>query len=135
MSDEEMLGLEELRDLREKEALIELGKLKYDDANRQKVFNEWKGIAEVRNNDIKVEQARLDSNTKNELDEERLAIDKAKAKAENKRFVADLLKIAAAVGIGIGGNYMSYRMDEVHNAYKDLKMEARNLKDKFLGKL
>lgn len=135
MSDEEMMGLEELRDLREKEALIELGKLKYDDANRQKVFNEWKGIAEVRNNDMKVEQARLDSNTKNELDEERLAIDKAKAKAENKRFVADLLKIAAAVGIGIGGNYMSYRMDEMHNAYKDLKMEARNLKDKFLGKL
>jgi len=135
MSDEEMMGLEELRDLREKEALIELGKLKYDDGNRQKVFNEWKGIAEVRNNDMKVEQARLDSNTKNELDEERLAIDKAKVKAENKRFVADLLKIVAAVGIGIGGNYMSYRMDEVHNAYKDLKMEARNLKDKFLGKL
>lgn len=134
MTDDEMMSLEDLRDAREREALVELGKMSFDDANRQKVLNEWRAYAETRNADEKAEQARLDSNAKNEIDEERLAIEKSKVKADNKRFLTDMLKIFAAISIGIGGNYMSYRMDEVHNAYKDLKREALNLKDKFLGK-
>ena len=135
MSDEETMSLEELRDVREKECLIELGKMKFDDSNRTKVLNEWEKYAEARNNDAKADQARLDANAKNELDEARLAIEQAKVKAENKRFWADIAKIFAAAGITAGGNFMCYHMDETRNAYKDLKQGVRNLTDKLLGRL
>lgn len=134
MSDEEMLDIHALHEMREKEILLEIGKLKPEDPNRQKLFSELKILAEIRNADETTDLNRLNNQAKNELEETRLAIDTKKANNETARIWVDLGRIAAAVYTSIRTPFIAYHMEEYSNPYKKMEQSMTKLKDDLMGR-
>lgn len=134
MSDEELLDVKSLYEKREKEVLLELGKMKPDDANYQKLLNQAKTYAEIRNADENTDITRFNNNAKNELEEARIEVDAKKAKNETARIWVDLGRIAAAVYTSIRTPFIAYHMEEYSNPYKKMEQSMTKLKDDLMGR-
>lgn len=134
MSDEELLDVKSLYEKREKEILLELGKMKPEDANYQKLLNQAKTYAEIRNADETADLTRFNNNAKNELEEARIEVDVKKTKNETARIWVDLGRIAAAVYTSIRTPYISYHMEEYSNPYKKMEQSMTKLKDDLMGR-
>lgn len=134
MTDEELLDVKALYEKREKEILLELGKMKPEDANYQKLLNQAKTYAEIRNADETSELTRINNNAKNELEEARINIDVKKTKNETARIWVDLSRIAAAIYTSIKAPFVSYQMEEHYNSYKKMEQSMSRLSDNLLGR-
>lgn len=134
MSDEELLDVKSLYERREKEILLELGKMKPEDANYQKLLNQAKVYAEIRNADETTDLTRFNNNAKNELEEARISIDVKKTKNESARIWVDLGRIAAAVYTSIRTPFIAYHMEEYSNPYKKMEQSMTKLKDDLMGR-
>lgn len=134
MTDEELLDVKALYEKREKEVLLELGKTKPEDANYQKLLNQAKIYAEIRNADETADLTRINNNAKNELEEARIAIDVKKTKNETARIWVDLGRIAAAIYTSIKTPFISYQMEENLNSYKKMEQSMSRLSDNLLGR-
>ena len=110
----------ELLEQAEKNALIQLDRMEYNDPNRGKVVNEIETISKIRNAYDQTEQTRLNNNARNDIDEAKLVIETKKVENEKHRLVVDGIKIGAGVAVGIGGQYLSYHMEETKLAFKGL---------------
>ena len=134
MSEEELLDVKSLYEKREKEILLELGKMKPEDANYQKLLNQAKTYAEIRNADETADLTRINNNAKNELEEARISIDVKKTKNESARIWVDLGRIAAAVYTSIRTPFIAYHMEEYSNPYKKMEQSMTKLKDDLMGR-
>ena len=109
--DDELRTTSELMDAREKELYLELGKLEFDDPKRQKLIQEAKTIADIKNAYESTENARLNNNAKNSIEEEKLVIEAGRLKNERRRNVVEIVKIGLYVVAGVGINFASYALD------------------------
>lgn len=132
--DEELMDVKTLYERREKEVLLELGKMKPDDAGYQKLLNQAKIYAEIRNADETSDLTRVNNNAKNELEEARIAVDVKKTKNETARIWVDLGRIVAAIYTSIRSPFISYHMEEYSNPYKKMEQSMDRLKDNLLGR-
>lgn len=119
--DEELKSTSELMDARERELYLELGKLEFDDPKRQKLINEAKTIADIKNAYDSTENARLNNNAKTSIEEEKLVIEAGRLKNEKRRNVVEVVKIGLYVVAGIGINIGSYMLDPFFQ--KDNRMQ------------
>jgi len=134
MSDEELLDVKSLYEMREKEILLKLGRMEPEDPNYQKLLNQAKTYAEIRNADETADLTRLNNNAKNELEEARIEVDVKKTKNETARIWVDLGRIAAAVYTSIRTPFISYHMEEYSNPYKKMEQSMTKLKDDLMGR-
>ena len=134
MSEEELLDVKSLYEMREKEILLKLGRMEPEDPNYQKLLNQAKTYAEIRNADETADLTRLNNNAKNELEEARIEVDVKKTKNETARIWVDLGRIAAAVYTSIRTPFISYHMEEYSNPYKKMEQSMTKLKDDLMGR-
>lgn len=125
---------EEMYEVREKEILEELGRLKMDDPARKQLINELDTLSSIRVNYSQAEQNRLNNNARNDIDEARLIIEEEKVKNDKKRNIAMLIQTISSLALGSFLYAKSYHMDEDKWAYKDLKNYSLRLIEKIKGK-
>ena len=109
--DEELMSTSELMEKRERELYLELGKCNFDDAKRQKLIQEAKTLADIKNAYDSTENARLNNNAKNSIEEEKLVIEAGRLKNEKRRNIVEVVKIGLYVVAGVGINLGSYMLD------------------------
>ena len=111
MNEEEVKTNEELLEEREKQALIELGKLKVDDDKRGKVVGEAKTLSEIRINYMKAEAEAANNQAKIAVEQRKLDIEADRAKTERKRARWDGAKAIIYLFGGLATGLGSYMLD------------------------
>ena len=119
----------DLLEQREKEAYEELGRLKHDDPNRKNLLSEVKIYSDIRVANNETEQARLNNNAKNDLEEERLIIEKQKLKNDKARIRWDFGKGVLYFLAGMTSGVSSYMLDSWFQNYKPLTRFQERLHD------
>ena len=116
----------------ENRAWKELGEMKFDDPNRQKVLNEALETSKRRLEYQQADENRLSNNRKNDIEEEKLVIEKEKVENEKQKVTNEKWKIGIMPLIAFGGGIVSYYMDDIGKlAYKPMKMGVDKVIDFF----
>lgn len=128
--DEENMSIEELRDLREREIYLQMGKLKYDDPLNDKLANRAKVISDIRCSENSTDNNRLNNNARNDVEEQKLLIEERRLRAEKWKALIEFGKIT---GYGILGYFCirrSYTMSEISAPFRDMKKFGEDLIEK-----
>lgn len=118
----------------EKRIHEELGRMKLDDPNREKLLKEAKMYADMRIAYATEEETRLNNHARNDIDEEKLVIEHQKLDNEKKRMRFDLGKAAMYLFGGFASSFSSYMMAEWFQDYKPLTRFSEKVHDCLIRK-
>ena len=118
MEEFDILDNLELYEEREKELLVELGKLNPDDPKRVPIVKELETIAKIRSTYQENEERRLNNNAVNDINEQRLIIDQQKAENERKKNNLTAIQTGLYVGAGVGSYIASYYMEDIRVGFR-----------------
>ena len=124
----------DLIEANEKALYEHLGRVNYDDASRGKLLEEAKVYAGIRKTYGELEQTKLDSESKNQLDVRRMIIEEEKVKNEKKRIGVDVGKAALYFFGGMFSGFSSYMLDTWFQEYKPLKRLQEKAHDALIKK-
>lgn len=125
---EEMSAME-LLEARETEAYEELGKLAFDDPARGKILNEIRTYSDIRIANEQTEQNRLNNNSKNDIEEQRVAIEAQKVQNDRVRMNTELAKAGLFLLGGLSSTFLSYSMEEWFQKFTPLQRFGEKLHD------
>lgn len=91
-----------------------------NDENRAKKISEIETISKVRNNYEQNEQNRLNNNAKNDIEEEKLAVERMKIELEHKKIKVNVGSTVLYFLASCAGTWTAYNMEEVKLAFKPL---------------
>ena len=124
----------DLYEKREHEVLERLGRMEQNDPERKSAVNELTALSSIRVSYEQTEQARLNNNARNDIDEERLKIEQAKLENDRERNKAMWIQALLSFLAGTALTMKSYHMDEKGYPYKDLKIQGMKLIDRVRGR-
>lgn len=113
----------------EKKGYKVLDEMKEDDPNRTKKLNEVETYAKLRLEHESNENARLNNNARNDIDEQKVEIEAQKARNDAKRIWVDVIKGGMYVGFGFLGGVGSYLLDPWFSQYKPFQRLADQIRD------
>ena len=126
--DEQTMSTQELKEKREHEIYVELGKLEFDDPKRKPLLDEADKFSKILRTDSIVEQQRINSNIKNELDERKVELAIERAKIDKQRVRVEYVKAGLYTAGAFVMGFSSHFIDEWFSPDRTLG----KLKDDFL---
>lgn len=129
---DEVMNTNDLREKQIHDAYVELGRLKYDDPNRGKVLSEIKSLEEIKRDEENAETTRLNNNARNDIEEQKLDVERERCSIEKRKIRSTWGQIAAYFVAGFGSLGASYLLDPWFQKNPNFVKFSEKLRDKIL---
>lgn len=131
---DEVMNTNDLREKQIHDAYVELGRLKYDDPNRGKVLNEIKSLEEIKRDEENAETTRLNNNARNDIEEQKLDVERERCSIEKRKIRSTWGQIAAYFIAGFGSLGAGYLLDPWFQKNPNFTKFSEKLRDLILKK-
>lgn len=129
---DEVMNTNDLREKQIHDAYVELGRLKYDDPNRGKVLSEIKSLEEIKRDEENAETTRLNNNARNDIEEQKLDVERERCSIEKRKIRSAWGQIAAYFIAGFGSLGAGYLLDPWFQKNPSFVKFSEKLRDKIL---